>query len=122
MGGVALAHSSHSAKAPIQAGNASCGGNETTDKVIGTTSYHRLGDTVKISYDLKHALPNSEYTVELWGNSCEEFAVVGEVITNKKGVAKVVGDVTVPAGSVRFFATSLGPEGFNDTPAVELLP
>jgi hypothetical protein len=37
-------------------------------------------------------------------------------------VANGNGDVSVPAGSTRFFATAFGPNGYNDTPAVTLTP
>jgi hypothetical protein len=42
--------------------------------------------------------------------------------TNPHGVANLTGSMTVPAASTRFFATALGPTGYNDTPAVTLSP
>jgi len=44
------------------------------------------------------------------------------VTTNANSVANGNGSVDVPAASTRFFATSFGPNGFNDTPAVTLTP
>jgi len=109
-------------KANIQSGNAFCGANVSSLPVIGFTNYHRVGNTVSVEYHLKKAIPNSTYVVELWGDSCSFFGVVTTVKTNSNGVANGNGSVTIPASSTRFFATALGPNGFNDTPAVTLNP
>jgi len=109
-------------KANIQSGNAFCGANVSSLPVIGFTNYHRVGNTVSVEYHLKKAIPNSTYVVELWGDSCSFFGVVTTVKTNSNGVANGNGSVAIPASSTRFFATALGPNGFNDTPAVTLNP
>jgi len=109
-------------KADIQSGNAFCGIDASTLPVIGFTNYHRDGDTVSVNYHLKGALPNAMYRIELWGNTCSFFGVVTTVTTNANGVANGNGSVTVPSASTRFFATGLGPNGYNDTPAVTLAP
>jgi hypothetical protein len=109
-------------KANIQSGNQACGANLPALPVIGFTNYHRDGNTVSINYHLKKGIPNANYRVDLWGNACTFFGTIKTVTTNKKGVANGNGSITVPAGSTRFFATALGPNGFNDTPAVTLLP
>ena len=116
------AASGNNPKASIQSGNAFCGANESTFPVIGFTNYHRVGNTVSVQYHLKKAIPNSTYVVELWGDSCSFFGVVTTVKTNSNGVANGNGSVAVPASSTRFFATGLGPNGYNDTPAVTLNP
>jgi hypothetical protein len=119
--GVSRADSGHTAKADIQSGNFFCGAN-TALPVIGFTNYNRVGDTVQIEYHLKDAIPNATYTVELWGNVCSFFGSVDTITTNSNGVANGQGSVTVPPSVTRFFATSFGPNGFNDTPAVTLTP
>lgn len=107
---------------PIQEGNASCGGNETGLPVIGLTTFTRKNDTVTFVYKLKGAIPNSSYAVELWGNSggCHEIAFVGNVITSRGGNASKKGVVHVATSENLFFASSFGPNGYNDTPTVEL--
>ena len=119
--GIISADSGHTAKADIQAGNASCGFG-TGFPVIGFTNYNRVGNTVQIEYHLKDAIPNAKYQVQLWGDFCSFFGNVELVTTNSNGVANGNCTVTVPAASTRFFATALGPNGFNDTPAVTLAP
>lgn len=118
----AAAASGNNPKAPIQSGNANCGADISTLPVVGFTNYHRTGNTVSIEYHLKQAAPHSTYIVELWGDSCSYFGTVTTVTTNSHGVANGNGSVTVPAASTRFFATSWGPNGYNDTPAVTLNP
>jgi len=108
-------------KADIQSGNGSCGADITTAPVIGFVNYHRTGDMVTVNFHLKGATPNASYQVELWGDICSFFGVMGTV-TNKNGVANFTGSLTVPSASTRFFATGFGPNFYNDTPAVELLP
>ena len=109
-------------KADIQAGNFFCGADLTAAPVLGFTNYHRQGNTVSINFHLKDATPNTSYRIELWGNVCSFFGIVTTVTTNSNGVANANGSLTVPAASTRFFATALGPTGYNDTPAVTLLP
>jgi hypothetical protein len=118
----ARADSTNNPKADIQSGNFFCGADVSTLPVIGFTNYHREGNTVTIEYHLKKGIPNSTYQVQLWGNVCTFFGVVTTVKTNSNGVANGNGSLTVPAASTRFFATGLGPNGFNDTPAVTLAP
>jgi hypothetical protein len=119
---LAAAESDNNPKADIQSGNFFCGFDLTSAPVIGFTNYHRTGDTVSIEYHLKGAIPNATYTVSLWGDSCSYFGDVTSVTTNAKGVANGNGSITVPSSSTRFFATGLGPNGYNDTPAVTLAP
>jgi hypothetical protein len=116
------AASRNNPKANIQSGNAFCGANVSSLTVIGFTNYHRVGNTVSVEYHLKNAIPNSSYSVQLWGNSCSFFGYVKTVKTNSKGVANGTGAVAVPGSSTRFFATAFGPNGYNDTPAVTLNP
>ena len=118
----AWADSPNNPKAPIQSGNFFCGADMPALPVIGFTNYHRTGDTVSVNFHLKDGIPNSVYRVELWGDACSFFGVVDTVTTNKKGVANANGSVTVPPTSTRFFAAGFGPNGYNDTPAVILLP
>jgi hypothetical protein len=117
-----LAESGNNPKADIQSGNQFCGADIPTLPVIGFTNYHRQGNTVSIEYHLKNGIPNSTYTISLWGNACTFFGNVTTVTTNGNGVANGNGSISVPAASTRFFATGLGPNGFNDTPAVTLNP
>jgi hypothetical protein len=109
-------------KAPIQSGNAQCGANLTTRPTIGFTNYHRQGNMVSFQYHLKGAIPNAAYRVDLWGNACSRFGILATIHTNGNGVANGGGSVAVPAASTRFFATAFGPNGYNDTPAVTLMP
>ncbi len=121
--GLALpAGSPNNPKADIQSGNFFCGADVAALPVIGFTNYHRVGNAVSINYHLKGAIPNASYRVELWGNACSFFGVVTTITTNQNGVANGSGSITVPASSTRFFATAWGPNGYNDTPAVTLLP
>jgi hypothetical protein len=125
LAGVALsarADSANNPKADIQSGNSFCGADVSTLPVIGFTNYHREGNSVSIEYHLKNGIPNSTYQVQLWGNACSFLGLVTTVKTNGNGVANGNGSLTVPAASTRFFATGLGPNGFNDTPAVTLAP
>ena len=122
MAGIGLAASPNNPKADIQSGNFFCGADLTAAPVLGFTNYHRTGNTVTIEYHLKGAIPNATYIVSLWGNSCTKFGDVTTVKTNGNGVANGNGSIEVPAASTRFFATGLGPNGFNDTPAVTLTP
>jgi hypothetical protein len=114
--------SANNPKADIQSGNAFCGIDFPALPVIGFTNYHREGNTVSVNYHLKGALPNATYQVELWGDFCTFFGVITTVTTNANGVANGNGSLDVPAASTRFFATGLGPNGYNDTPAVTLAP
>jgi hypothetical protein len=118
----APAGSPNNPKADIQQGNLFCGADHPELPVIGFTNYHRTGNVVSINYHLKGAVPNATYQVQLWGDFCSMFGVVETVMTNGNGVANASGSVTVPPTSTRFFATSFGPNIFNDTPAVTLLP
>ena len=118
----ATADSAGNPKADIQAGNGYCGADVQSLPVAGFTNYHRTGDTVSIEYHLKNGVPNSTYTVELWGDACSFIGVVTTVTTNGNGVANGNGSITVPSSSTRFFATAWGPNGWNDTPAVTLTP
>ena len=120
--GGAIAASTNNPKADIQSGNAFCGANDTSAAVLGFTNYHRSGDTVSVEYHLKSAIPDSTYYVQLWGDTCSFFGSVATITTNDNGVANGNGDVAVPAGATRFFATAFGPNGYNDTPAVTLTP
>jgi hypothetical protein len=109
-------------KADIQSGNSFCGIDLPNLPVIGFANYHRTGNTVSFNYHLKGAQPNAEYRIELWGDFCTFLGIVTTVTTNGNGVANASGSMTVSATMTRFFATGLGPNGYNDTPAVELLP
>jgi hypothetical protein len=116
------ADSANNPKAKIQQGNHFCGADRPDLPVIGFSNYHRSGNTVSVNFHLKKAMPKASYRIDLWGDACSFFGVVGTVTTNSHGVANVSGSVTVPAASTRFFATAAGPNGFNDTPAVTLTP
>jgi hypothetical protein len=116
------AGSANNPKANIQMGNNLCGTDHPELPVIGFSNYHRSGNTVSINFHLKKATPKTSYRIELWGNFCSFFGIVKTVTTNGHGVANVNGSVAVPAASTRFFATALGPSGYNDTPAVTLAP
>jgi hypothetical protein len=118
----ATSDSPNNPKTDIQSGNFFCGFDFPALPVIGFTNYHRQGNTVSVNYHLKNGIPNATYRVELWGDLCTFFGVVTTVTTNKNGVANGNGSVTVPAASTRFFAAGLGPNGYNDAVAVELLP
>ena len=109
-------------KADIQSGNSFCGADLTALPVIGFTNYHRQGNVVSFNFHLKNALPNTTYRIELWGDFCSFFGITDTITTNSKGVANSYSSQTVPAASTRFFATALGPNGYNDTPAVILTP
>ena len=121
LAGSAAAGSENNPKADIQAGNGFCGADLPALPVVGFTNFHRTGDTVRIQYHLKNALPNAEYIVQLWGDACSYFGTVTTITTNSKGVANGNGGVAVPPSSTRFFATAWGPNGWNDTPAVTLV-
>jgi hypothetical protein len=116
------AGSSNNPKANIQQGNLFCGADRADLPVIGFSNYHRSGNAVSVNFHLKNAMPKATYRIELWGDSCSFFGIVKTVKTNPHGVANATGSVTVPAASSRFFATALGPNGYNDTPAVTLAP
>jgi hypothetical protein len=121
--GVSAAGSSpNNPQEDIQQGNFFCGADLPALPVIGFTNFHRTGNTVSINFHLRNAIPNATYQVSLWGAVCSFFGVVDTVTTNRNGVANASGSVTVPSLVTRFFATGLGPNGFNDTPAVILLP
>lgn len=117
----ALADSPNNPKADIQQGNAFCGADLPNLPVIGFTNYHRIdATTISVEYHLKNAAPNTTYQVQLWGGACSFFGVVGDVTTNKNGVANGTGTVTVPAGETQFFASSFDGVTFHDTPTVTL--
>src|SRR5215218_284219 len=116
------AGSANNPNASIQQGNLFCGADRPDLPVIGFSNYHRSGNTVSVNFHLKNAMPKANYRIELWGNSCSFFGIVKTVKTNSHGVANATGSVTVPAAATRFFATGLGPNGYNDTPAVTLAP
>jgi hypothetical protein len=115
------ADSVNNPKADIESGNFFCGFPDGVP-VIGFTNYHRSGNTVSVEYHLKNGIPDATYVVELWGDVCSFFGTVATVTTNDNGVANGNGSVTVPGYSTRFFATGIGPNGANDTPAVTLNP
>ncbi len=103
--GLAGADSANNPAAPVFQGDASCCFQQT-GTVFGFTNYHRVGNTVSIEYHIKSGVPNSTYTVELWVHLCSYFGSVTTVTTNANGGANGNGDITVPAGSTRFFASS----------------
>jgi hypothetical protein len=111
-------------KAPIQKGNSFCGANESGLPVIGKVTFSRKGNIVKLSVALKHATPNTTYTVELFGNGCVGLnSNVLSVTTNAKGSGHGKGSTEVPAETTEVFAdpyTGGGPAGSNDTPFVSL--
>ena len=114
--------SANNPKADIQQGNFFCGANHPELAVIGFVNYHRSGNTVSVNFHLKGAVPKTSYRIELWGDACTPFGILGTVTTNPHGVANLTASQTVPAASTRFFATAFGPTGYNDTPAVTLSP
>jgi hypothetical protein len=116
------ADSPNNPKAPIQFGNAFCGFDFPDLPVVGFANYHRQGNTVSVNFHLKGAPPNTTYQIELWGDFCTFLGVMTTVTTNKNGVANANASLTVPAALTRFFATGLGPNGYNDTTAVTLVP
>ena len=118
----AQGESPNNPKADVQAGNFFCGADMSALPVIGFVNYHRQGNTVSVNFHLKGAAPNTSYRIELWGNACSFFGILGTTTTNSKGVANLSGSMTVPAASTRFFATAWGPNIYNDTPAVTLTP
>jgi hypothetical protein len=71
-------------KADIQSGNGSCGADITTAPVIGFVNYHRTGDMVTVNFHLKGATPNASYQVELWGDICSFFGVMGTVTKQER--------------------------------------
>lgn len=120
---VAVSADSTSATANIQSGNAFCGFNAAYLPVIGFTNYHRYdNNTVHVNYRLREGIPNSTYYVQLWGDACSFFGSVATITTASDGSARGEGSVAIPHTSTRFFATAFGPNGYNDTPAVTLLP
>jgi hypothetical protein len=114
--------SANNPKADVQQGNHFCGANHPEFPVIGFVNYHRSGTTVSVNFHLKGAAAKTSYRIELWGDTCTRFGILGTVTTNPHGVANLTGSATVPAASTRFFATAFGPNGYNDTPAVTLSP
>lgn len=119
----AVAASANNPKSDIQAGNGYCGADVPSLAVIGFVNYHRSGNDVTITYHLKGARPNEDYTVQLWGDACTYFGTVGTVTTNSNGVANLTGTITVPATTTRIFATAWNNNSYwNDTPAVTLAP
>jgi len=82
---LAQADSANNPKADIQSSNAYCGADLTAQPVIGFTNYHREGNVVSVEYHLKGAIPNSVYSVELWGDLCSFFGSVDTITTNKIG-------------------------------------
>ena len=114
--------SANNPKADIQMGNYFCGADLTTAPVIGFVNYHRTGNVVSINWHFKGAPPNTTYQIQMWRDICTFHGVLGTVTTNGNGVANLNASTVVPPTSTRFFATALGPNFYNDTPAVTLAP
>jgi hypothetical protein len=120
--GAALASSSHKAKADIQKGSGNCGAKEPARPVLGTVSFKRSGNAVAFKVVIKHGEPATHYQIVLYGPACKFFSPPAFVLTtNKKGVGKGTGSVTVPASDTEFFLDPYNGVA-NDTPYVTLLP
>jgi hypothetical protein len=128
LSGVAVASKGHSGKAPVQEGNSFCGESQEGLAVIGSASFKRTGNIVKVTYKFT-AAPETNYTLELWqgvppSTSCfPPIGVVTTFKTNKHGKGTGKGSIEVPAKATEFFATvEVGAGVFDDSLKVTLLP
>jgi hypothetical protein len=124
----AAASATSSTTAPIEDHAASCGVPQG-NPIIGTTSFKRKGNLVKVTYKLTNGQPNRKFWLELWTatgapDSCQKVGLVGEFKTNKHGKGTGKGSVIVPEEDKEFFAASYEPtEAFyNDSTFVTLIP
>jgi hypothetical protein len=124
----AAASATSSATAPIEDHAGFCGVPQG-NPIIGTTSFKRKGNLVKVTYKLTNGQPNKKFQLQLWAAtgspfSCENLGTLSEFKTNKHGKGTGKGSVVVPEADKEFFATSFEPtEGFyNDTTIVSLVP
>jgi len=119
MTGVASAKT-YTAKSIIQQDNSFCGDFVEGLKEIGIATLKRTGNSVTTVYVLKSGLPDTEYSIELWGGSCEYLGELASFTTNKHGAGKGKGAMSVPAGDTSFFATGVTQGTASDSVAVEL--
>lgn len=76
--------------------------------MVGTTSFIRIGDRMLIHVSFTHAIPNSTYTVELWGgptstNYCRHLDTLGTLHTNAQGGGSAGYTVALSSSDNYFF-------------------
>jgi hypothetical protein len=97
---------SETASEPIQYQNSNCGV-DTGGAQIGTVTFTRTGNRLKVDFALQGAYPNATYDVQLWdGSFCFEIKDLGNVKTDSSGDGSRTFH-TSAAGSTEFFATGV---------------
>jgi len=86
--------------------------------VLGDLAVSKHGKTLSlhVTLDGTPATANTTYDLYLFSGACGQLGLVGQVTTNAFGVADVTFTRVPMSGATTFFASLMGPNGWNDTP------